>query len=171
MRNSNYLFVCIFVAALLAILALDNLENRFKLSPFSPAPHSAELFVREAEPTTATVPSSIRSFPTPTPKQRATTRPTPKPWHLGGTLHNASVDRWNDSTQRNRLATAYDWVMVEFGWDDETINPEMRAPLRNSAQHVVDCIDRLDDELTAKQREEPGSVTFLAALCTNELMQ
>jgi hypothetical protein len=32
-------------------------------------------------------------------------------WHEGGTLHTATVSRWNQSSYKNRLATSADWFV------------------------------------------------------------
>jgi hypothetical protein len=32
-------------------------------------------------------------------------------WHEGGTLHRATISKWNQSSYKNRLATSADWFL------------------------------------------------------------
>ena len=38
----------------------------------------------------------------------------PRPWHSGGTLHNATLERWRAEDDANRLATCADLITMDM---------------------------------------------------------
>ena len=106
-------------------------------SPTSPPPTSTP------QPTSTPLPTATPP-PTNTPTQTSTAlntplptntpAPTPEPWYAGGTLHKATVAEWSQATERNKLATAADWVTA--GYKLTTVE-EMTV----YAPQIVACLD------------------------------
>ena len=59
---------------------------------------------------------------------------TPTVWYAGGTLHNTTYAAWKKGDDRNKLATAADWITAfeGFGAPEE---------IRVKAERLVICID------------------------------
>jgi hypothetical protein len=55
-------------------------------------------------------------------------------WYVGGSLHEASLQKWKSSTDENKLATCADFVANIKKYDDLD---EMKA----DATEVMECID------------------------------
>lgn len=74
-------------------------------------------------------------------------------WYAGGTLHSATVGEWRTADDRNKLATAADWVVRSM--------PEIKTTdIERMAKELVACVDE-----AAPAASETSTVTDLAATC------
>ena len=87
------------------------------------------------------------------------------PWYEGGTLHSATGRQWLAAPARNRLATAADFVSTAWrrdGYTEKHIGQMvLNGFLRAAAEKQVDCITRMLNESTARERK----VARIAAVC------
>lgn len=132
-----------------------------------------------AEPTVTSTETTLpTSTPEPTPTETPvatatetpvpTTTSTPEPipeWYEGGTLHGSTYDEWKAGSDRDKLATAADWVAAI--WEPM---PSNLTELRVLASEVLVCVDEvvLAPELSHMGQHQ---VAEIAAGCIILMMQ
>lgn len=83
-------------------------------------------------------------------------------WYVGGTLHEASVRRWNAATYRNQLATAGDWTTGVLGASE--VRKMGISALKVKAAQLVTCINastRDLDEIGGMSAMEIGAACIV----------
>ena len=82
-------------------------------------------------------------------------------WYEGGTLHQATVATWNRSTDRNRLATAADWITTvqqnEYGRSSHPARPR----LKELATKLRDCVTRAVEGMSSMRVSEAASICLV----------
>jgi hypothetical protein len=65
-----------------------------------------------------------------------------KPWYVGGNLHNASTSQWKNATNKNKLATAGDWLTSTI-WKGHLNTPNDFKRLKTKSQMLVNAVDQV----------------------------
>jgi hypothetical protein len=76
---------------------------------------------------------------------------TPKDkWYAGGTMHKSSLQTWNSSTEKNKLATCADFVANVKDYEGDFI--QMKA----DATEVMNCIEEsaIEPDLSSQKANE-----------------
>ena len=102
-------------------------------------------------------------------RQRPVAAPTVGPWYRleepggsGGTLHSATVKEWREASERNRLATCWDFVATTYrnkGVADKDIDIAGKA--RALAVELMACIDKA----TSSGQVDHQQVSVTASVC------
>lgn len=62
-------------------------------------------------------------------------------WYEGGTLHKATITQWKVATDRDKLATAADWLAATL-WKEYLKSPKDFERMKVKAQMLVREIDK-----------------------------
>lgn len=79
-------------------------------------------------------------------------------WFQGGTLHNATVGEWKSGTNRDKLATAADWLSSTI-WKGKLRSMQDFDQLKVKAQRLVNAVD----EVAVKQGTDSIKAMEIAA--------
>lgn len=82
-----------------------------------------------------------------------------KKWYQGGTLHSATLYEWKQSSERNKLATISDWIVVVFKNHKKPITST--NSIKEKAKEVRKCTNRRISKFR--------SITNLKVLKANEI--
>jgi hypothetical protein len=96
-------------------------------------------------------------------------------WYEGGTLHTATVSKWNQSSYKNRLATSADWFVsitkkhnLSLQWKlDHLSNSQHLSSLKAFSAQLEKCIsDIANIKLRKKQAlKSKDKIAEVASLC------
>ena len=82
-------------------------------------------------------------------------------WYSGGNLHKATVGEWRAASDRNQLATAADWAIVNDNIERKVRRSGTVETVRPYAVALATCVD----ESAGPTGNEYLKVSELAALC------
>ena len=82
-------------------------------------------------------------------------------WYVGGTLQDATVRQWQESSYGNKLATAAIWAIMEPKVRNICRKSSTMASVKPYAEELVGCIGRISSDYS----ESDGNVSSLAATC------
>lgn len=131
-------------SATLFASGIDELDAN-KLKAGNAELQAAMKFVDSAQAKLALFRSAQTGAAAPTP---ATASTDATAWYAGGTLHKATLAEWAQATERNKLATAADWVTA--GYNLTTVE-EMAV----YAPQLVDCLDAFIASNTVMSANSP----------------
>jgi hypothetical protein len=76
-------------------------------------------------------------------------------WYVGGTLHESTLQNWNSSTEKNKLATCADFVANVKDYEGDF------SQMKTDATEVMNCIDEYAKEPDLSSQK----TTEVAASC------
>ena len=84
-------------------------------------------------------------------------------WYVGGKLHGSTVEKWNNATYANRLATSADFLSAYM--NDNGIPFSGIDNLKQPAVSLEKCISNLAEEMGTNEK-----VAFLSVICNMEML-
>lgn len=136
-RRSNPLSSSVIVLLCLAALGLPILCCGF----------GAMLSPSTTKPTAADKPAVAERKPSTEPEPERTYRPSAErirasdeSWWQGGSLHSATIAEWKAASDRNKLATAADWLSATV-WKGHLNSPQDFDRLKVKAESLVAAVD------------------------------
>lgn len=82
-------------------------------------------------------------------------------WYVGGTLHKSTLQLWNSSTEKNKLATCADFVANVKDYEGDF------TQMKTDATEVMNCIDESAKEpvlASQKSSEVAASCVLLLGI-------
>ena len=86
-------------------------------------------------------------------------------WYQGGNLQGSTLHKWAISSERNKLATASDWIVIVLG---ESQVRNMNT-LKKKANVLVNCVDTLVPVISKSYDPRETKTTSTALLCIKQL--
>ena len=80
------------------------------------------------------------STPTKTTPKNIVSKSEAVEWYVGGNLHNATVGQWKVASERNKLATAADWLAATK-WKEKLNSPEDFNKMKVKAGILVNAVN------------------------------
>lgn len=86
-------------------------------------------------------------------------------WYQGGNLQSSTLDQWSAASERNKLATASDWIVIVLG-DNQVRKMNV---LKKKANILVNCVDTLTPVISKSYDLKESKTTTTALLCIKQL--
>jgi hypothetical protein len=86
-------------------------------------------------------------------------------WYQGGDLHGSNLSEWSVASERNKLATSGDWIVIVL---DEDQAKNMSA-VKKKASVLSDCVDALIPIMSKSYDPKEAKTTSTALLCIRQL--
>ena len=96
-------------------------------------------------------------------------------WYEGGTLHTATVSKWNHSSYKNRLATSADWFVsitkkhnLSLQWKlDQLSNSQHLGSLKAFSAQLEKCVSHIANIKSGKKQalKSNDKIAQVASMC------